>query len=408
MIRRVITLFLMLVMALTLCACGTANQEQTEEPAQTDADAAAAETTEDAQAENSDAADSVFRNANIYTADDDNPTATAIAVKDGRLVYVGDEAGVEAFIGDSTEVEDLNGLTMLPGMMEGHNHFEAVGSNMDSLDLFWKPKDVILDRVAAAVEAAEDGEWITGSGWLNTMWDDTAFPTKEDLDAIAPNNPVLLYRADGHMAWVNSMAFELAGITAETPNPQGGEFVKNDEGGLLGCITDLAIDPISALIPPGTEEDIQRHMLMAQDHLLSLGITSQMDAGVSIDTINIYKDLYEQGQLKLRSYPLIYIVADTSNEEADYVRDNAPEGRLFDDRLLLQGVKIETDGSLGARSAAMLEEYSDRPGYTGEFRFTPEQLYDAFKLSYDNGYQICTHTIGDGAAREVIDTLERC
>ncbi|MBQ3403991.1 MAG: amidohydrolase family protein [Oscillospiraceae bacterium] len=395
-------------MALTLCACGTANQEQTEEPAQTDADAAAAETTEDAQAENSDAADSVFRNANIYTADDDNPTATAIAVKDGRLVYVGDEAGVEAFIGDSTEVEDLNGLTMLPGMMEGHNHFEAVGSNMDSLDLFWKPKDVILDRVAAAVEAAEDGEWITGSGWLNTMWDDTAFPTKEDLDAIAPNNPVLLYRADGHMAWVNSMAFELAGITAETPNPQGGEFVKNDEGGLLGCITDLAIDPISALIPPDTEEDIQRHMLMAQDHLLSLGITSQMDAGVSIDTINIYKDLYEQGQLKLRSYPLIYIVADTSNEEADYVRDNAPEGRLFDDRLLLQGVKIETDGSLGARSAAMLEEYSDRPGYTGEFRFTPEQLYDAFKLSYDNGYQICTHTIGDGAAREVIDTLERC
>ena len=327
MIRRVITLFLIAAMAMGLCACGTGSQTDTEEATENQTDAAA-ETTESTEAESGDVADSVFRNANIYTMDDENPTATAIAVKDGRLVYVGDEAGVEAFIGESTTVEDLNGLTMLPGLMDGHNHFEAVGSSLDSLDLFWKPKDVILDRVAAAVEAAEDGEWITGSGWLNTMWDDTAFPTKEDLDAIAPNNPVLLYRADGHMAWANSMAFELAGITAETPNPQGGEYVKNDEGGLLGCVTDLAINPISDLIPPDTDEDIQRHMLMAQDLLFSLGITSQMDAGVDVGTIDLYKDLYERGELDIRSYPLIFIVADTTNAEAEYVRNNAPEGRL--------------------------------------------------------------------------------
>ena len=384
MFRRIIAVLLVCLMLTGFCISATADSGEIE------------------------AADSVFRNANIYTVDDDNPTATAIAVKDGKLVYVGDEEGVEAYIGENTAVEDLNGLTMLPGIMEGHMHFEAQGSTLVSLDLFWKPKDVILNRVAAAVEAAEDGEWITGSGWLNTMWDDTAFPTKEDLDAIAPNNPVLLYRADGHMAWVNSMAFELAGITEDTPNPQGGEYVKNDDGGLLGCVTDLAINPISDQIPPDTVEDSQRYMLMAQDLLLSLGITSQMDAGVGMNTIEIYRDLYEQGQLQIRSYPLVYLTADTQNEEAEYVRTTAPEGRLYNDRLLLQGVKVETDGSLGARSAAMLEEYSDRPGYTGEYRFTPEQLYDVFKLSYDNGYQICTHTIGDGAAREVIDTLAQC
>ena len=354
------------------------------------------------------AADSVFRNATIYTVDDDNPTATAIAIKDGRLVYVGDEEGVEAYIGADTAVEDLNGLTMLPGIMEGHMHFESQGSALFSLDLFWQPKNVILVRVADAVAKAEPGEWITGSGWLNTMWEDTSFPTKEELDAIAPDNPVLLYRADGHMAWANSKAFELAGITAETPNPQGGEYVKNDEGGLLGCMTDLAINPISALIPPDTKEDVEKHMLAAQDLLFSLGITSQMDAGVGVDTIDIYKELYEQDLLKIRSYPLVFISADLENAEAEYVRTTSPEGRLFDDRMLLQGVKVETDGSLGARSAALLEDYSDRPGYKGEYRFTPEQLYDAFKLTYDQGYQICTHTIGDGAAREVIETLARC
>lgn len=352
------------------------------------------------------AADVVYRDANIYTVDDDNPTATALAIKGDRIVYVGGEEGVEAYIGEDTKVTDLNGLTVLPGIMEGHMHMSSMGKTLIQLNVFWKPKNVILEAVRAAAEEAEPGEWIQGQGWMNTIWENTDFPTKEELDAVAPNNPVYLKRADGHMAWVNSMALELAGVTKDTPNPQGGEILKTEDGEVLGCVTDNARDFFTNIIPAYSTEEQRQIYLLAQNELFTYGITSAMDAGCDVTDIENYQYLYETGQMKLRTYPLVRLL-DTTNAQADYVRENLPAGMMYDNRMNLRAVKITTDGSLGARSAAMLEEYSDREGYCGELRFTDEQAYEVFKLAYDQGYQICTHTIGDAACRQVLDTLER-
>ncbi|WP_130870584.1 amidohydrolase family protein [Intestinimonas massiliensis (ex Afouda et al. 2020)] len=352
------------------------------------------------------AADIVYRDANIYTVDDDNPTATALAIKGDRIVYVGGEEGVEAYIGEDTKVTDLNGLTVLPGIMEGHMHMSSMGKTLIQLNVFWKPKNVILEAVRAAAQEAEPGEWIQGQGWMNTIWEDTDFPTKEELDAVAPDNPVYLKRADGHMAWVNSMALELAGVTKDTPNPQGGEILKTEDGEVLGCVTDNARDFFTNIIPAYSTEEQREIYLLAQNELFTYGITSAMDAGCDVTDIENYQYLYETGQMKLRTYPLVRLL-DTTNAQADYVRENLPAGMMYDNRMNLRAVKITTDGSLGARSAAMLEEYSDREGYCGELRFTDEQAYEVFKLAYDQGYQICTHTIGDAACRQVLDTLER-
>lgn len=351
-------------------------------------------------------ADSIWYNANIYTVDDNNPTATAMAIKDGKILYVGNDKTAKKLAGKKTEKHDVKGLTILPGIMEGHMHMASMGKKLVQLDVFYKPKDTILEMVKEAADNAEPGEWIQGLGWMNTIWENTDFPTKEELDAVAPNNPVYLKRADGHMAWVNSKAIELAGLTKDTPNPQGGEILKTDAGELLGCVTDNARDFFTNIIPEYSTEEKREQYLAAQEVLFTYGITSAMDAGCDVSDIDNYKYLYETGQMKLRTYPLVRLL-NTTNAQAEYVRTTEPEGMLYDNRMNLRAVKITTDGSLGSRSAALLEEYSDREGYCGELRFTDDEAYDVFNLAYSQGYQICTHTIGDAASRQVIDTLEK-
>lgn len=357
------------------------------------------------------AADSVYRNGNIYTVDEAFSKATAIAIKGDRLVYVGDEAGVEAFIGPNTKVTDLGGKTVLPGLVEGHMHVTGLGSSLMNLDCFWKPKDTILALVKAAAEKAEPGQWIQGRGWMNTVWENTDYPTKEELDAVAPNNPVFLTRACGHMGWANTKAIELAGITKETPNPQGGEYLKNADGELLGCMTDTAMSPIRKLIPALDLNQQREALLKAQEQLFSYGLTSAMDAGNSVAVYeNVFGYLYETGQLKLRVYGMI---SHTSAEGAtvDYLKahpiDNENYELLYDNHLSLRCVKMFADGSLGARSAGMLEPYSDREGHIGDYRYTQEQVDAVVKVAYDAGYQIATHCIGDGANNQMINAYEK-
>lgn len=360
-----------------------------------------------AAAANDEMADSVYRNGNIYTVDDDFSKATAMAIKGDRLIYVGDEAGVEAYIGPGTKVTDLGGKTVIPGLIEGHMHINGLGESLLQIDAFWKPRDVILASVKEAAEKAEPGQWIRGRGWLNTVWEDTSYPTKEELDAVAPNNPVILTRADGHMSWVNSMAFELAGITKDTPDPQGGEYLKTESGELLGCATDTAVAPIRALLPSYTIEQQREALLLAQEQLFSYGLTSAMNAGTSVEGLNeLYKYLYESGQLKLRSYILMSL-SSTEGEQADYLRNTPIQVGLYDNRMDVRAVKMFGDGSLGARSAALLEDYSDREGHIGNYRSTDEEIEAMVKLAYDAGYQIGTHAIGDGANHQILNAYEK-
>ncbi len=356
------------------------------------------------------AADSVYLNGNIYTVDEDFSKAAALAIRGDRLVYVGTDEGARAYIGPDTNVVDLGGKTVLPGLVEGHMHVTGLGSSLMNLDCFWMPKQTILDQVKAAAEKAEPGQWIQGRGWMNTVWEDTSYPTKEELDAVAPNNPVFLTRACGHMGWANSKALELAGITKDTPNPQGGEHLRNADGELLGCMTDTAMSPIRGLIPELTMEQQKEALLKAQDQLFSYGLTSAMDAG---NTVEVYEDvfgpLYESGELKLRVYGMISHTA-ADNETAEYLKANPidPETYtpLYNNHLSLRCVKMFADGSLGARSAAMLEDYSDRAGHIGDYRYTQEQVNPIVKVAYDAGYQVATHAIGDGANHQMINAYE--
>lgn len=301
---------------------------------------------------------------------------------------------------------DLEGNTVLPGLIEGHMHISNLGENHLKLDCYFKSKEDILEMVRQAAEAAEPGQWIQGSGWLDTLWDEPGFPTKEELDAVAPDNPVYLLRADNHMGWFNSMALELAGITKDTPEPQGGQILKTDDGELLGCLTDNAAVMVINIIPAWSAEEQKNAILMAQEELFSYGFTSAMDAGTKVNYLQHYEDLYESGELKLRIYAMP-LISSTDSAEADYIRENGPVSGLYDDHLSILGVKVLGDGALGSRGSALLEDYSDDPGNRGSYRFTDEEIYDIMSLAYNNGYQIAYHAIGDGANHQVLDTYER-
>jgi len=354
-------------------------------------------------------ADSVYINGNIYTMDESRPKAEALAIKGQKLIYVGSSQGVKEFIGSNTKVTDLKGKTVIPGLIEGHMHVPMLGENLLKIDAFWKPKAEILAAVKAEAEKVKPGEWITGFGWNNTIWEDKSYPTKEELDAVAPNNPVVLERTDGHMIWVNSMALELAGITKDSKDPQGGEILRDADGNPTGCLTDTAGEPVQKIIPALSDEREKEAILAAQEQLLSYGITSAVDAGSNAKMIGLFKDLYREGKLKLRLYALVGgdWGGAIAGSEMEYVLKNPPQKGLYDSRLSVNGVKLFADGSLGSRSAALLDDYSDRPGHIGNYQYTDEELYAVMKQIYDRGYQIATHAIGDGGINQVVRNYEK-
>ncbi|NLY70659.1 MAG: amidohydrolase [Clostridiales bacterium] len=363
-------------------------------------------------------ADSVYFNGNIYTVDEDFSIAKAIAIKDGKFVYVGDNEKAVEYIGKNTEVIDLKGATVLPGLIDSHLHYPGVGALMQQIDAFWLPKDDILGLVAEAAKRAQPGEWIIGRGWNQAVWDPAIFPSKKDLDAVAPNNPVVLTRVCGHATWANSLAMEIGGIDADgvTPNPVGGEIIRKTEqdeaqgyypgikvGEAIGVFTDTASGLITQHRPSPTENQLVDQLRLAQDHLLSLGITSVRDAGSDMDTFKRLRNLYEDGELKIR----IYMMASSDSAEGFYKMPESERTGLFGDRLNVRSIKLMADGSLGARSAWMLESYADREGHIGDPRYTDEEFYNYVKAAAQAGFQVNTHAIGDAANRQVLDGYEK-
>jgi Predicted metal-dependent hydrolase with the TIM-barrel fold len=354
-------------------------------------------------------ADSVYMNGNIYTMDEDQANASAIAIKGQKIIYVGNDTGVKDYIGSGTKTVDLKGKTVLPGLIEGHMHFAMLGENLMKVDAFWKPKAEILEAVKAEAAKVKPGDWITGFGWNNTIWEDKSYPTKGELDAVAPNNPVMMERTDGHMIWVNSKALELAGITKDSVDPQGGEILRDTNGNPTGCLTDTAGAPVQSIIPALSDDREKEAIVKAQNQLLSYGFTSLMNAGSTMDVINLYKDLYQNNRLKIRLYTLIGGAwgGTLGDAEKAYIANNPPQKELYEYRMSINAVKFFADGSLGSRSAAMLADYSDRPGHKGNYKYTDDEMYAAMKDAYNKGYQLSTHAIGDGAIDQVINTYEK-
>lgn len=353
-------------------------------------------------------ADAVYLNGNIYTVDKNFSKATALAIKGQKLIFVGSDAEAQQYIGASTRVNNLGGKTVLPGIIEGHMHFPMLGENLIKIDAFWKPKEEIISAVKAEAVRLEPGEWIQGFGWNNEVWPDKQYPGKAELDAVAPDHPVMLERTDGHMIWVNSKALELAGITRETPNPQGGEILRDASGEATGCLTDTASDPVRNIIPQLSKARQKEALLKAQEQLLSFGITTSMNAGSPVSEIQNMKDMYQEGKLKIRIYSMVSGAwGDSPGENARAYYKTGPEIGLYGDRLTVRCVKLFADGSLGSRSAGMLEDYSDRPGHKGNLKYKEAEFYSLVKEAREHGFQVATHAIGDAAVRQVIDTYEK-
>ncbi len=352
-------------------------------------------------------ADTVYLNGNIYTVDDKSPKVSAMAIKGDRFVFAGSDADAKKHIGSKTMVIDLKGRTVLPGLIDAHIHFSGIGEAKMRLDAFWKPKQEILDAVAAAYKKAKKGEWIQGRGWNQEVWTPTVFPTKEDLDKVSPDIPVYLGRTDGHAGWVNTKGLEIAGITKDTPNPAGGEIIKDARGEPTGILVDTARGLVTSKIAPLSREKMLEALQLAQEELLSNGLTGGHDAGCDLAMIDTLKSLYESGKLYVRLYERLRIPDGSTSLHEEFYAKGKQIG-LYNNRMTVRGIKISVDGALGSRGALMLAPYTDRTdGWLGNQRVTEERLYAQVKKAREAGFQVSTHAIGDAGNREVLNVYEK-
>jgi predicted amidohydrolase YtcJ len=349
-------------------------------------------------------ADLVFKNGNVYTANDRSPNAQAIAVKADRIVYVGTNAGVEKYVGTSTRVVDLQGKTVLPGFADAHQHLSGVGFREMTLNLEGTTSlDDLLVKLKARVNQAKPGEWVTGRGWIETHWAPPVFPTRWDLDKVSPNNPVILGRADGHGAVANSAAFKIAGIDKNTANPFGGEISKDKQSGEPnGMLLDAAQGLVRRRVPPTTREDAERAVVLGVKRDIELGWTQVQDAGGGYDDVEIFKKLYASGAIKLRIYKAVY----GPGASAKRLISEGPIIGDFQNRLTVRTIKVVSDGALGSRGAALLGPYSDATDTSGFLTVKAEELRPMLIDALRKGIQVETHAIGDKANRFIIDEYE--
>ena len=351
------------------------------------------------------AADIVFRNGNVYTANDKAPRAQAIAVKGDRIVFVGSNEAAQKFVGANTRVVDLKGNTVLPGFTDSHQHLSGVGQREMTLNLEGTTSlDDLLGKLKARVDQAKPGEWVTGRGWIETHWQPPVFPTRWDLDKVSPNNPVILGRADGHGAVANSAALKLAGVDKNTPNPFGGEISKDKRSGEPnGMLLDAAQGLVRNRVPPTSREDAERAVVLGVKRDIGLGWTQIQDAGGSYADIDIFKKLYAAGTIKLRIYKAVY----GPGPNATRLLNEGPTLGAFENRFTVRTIKVISDGALGSRGAALLGPYSDAPDTSGFLTVKAEELRPMLVDALRKGIQVETHAIGDRANRFILDEYER-
>ncbi|MEP6811058.1 MAG: amidohydrolase, partial [Chthoniobacterales bacterium] len=347
------------------------------------------------------APDAVFINGNIYTGNTKQPHAESIAVQDGRITFVGSSAAAKK-LADTARVIDLHGQAVFPGFTDSHCHVFGIGEREMTLNLEGtKTKADFLAKVKERVAKAKPGQWITGRGWIETFWKPPQFPTAADLDQIAPENPVFLTRADGHAAVANSAALRLAGVTAETPNPFGGEILKDKNGAPTGMLLDNAKSLVGEHIPSPTPTDREEALRLAVDRELSLGWCEIQNAGGDLDDAALIRQFFDQGKSKLRIYNAVYGPGPAADR---LLRDGATVG-ADQAHFTQRTIKVVADGALGSRGAALLEPYSDADT-SGFLTVKENELRPMLEEALRAGIQVETHAIGDRTNRFILDQYE--
>ncbi len=351
-------------------------------------------------------ADLILTNGLVRTVDPAEPVAEAVAVRDGRILLVGSAREVEVHRGPSTRVVDLAGRTLIPGMIDAHGHLPGLGSALRSVDLVGsRSYDEVVERVRERARRARDDEWITGRGWDQNEWPVTRFPTHELLSEAVPDHPVVLTRVDGHALLANAEAMERAGVDADTPDPAGGRIVRDSRTGEpTGVFVDNAMRLVRRAVPDETPEQVRDGIRRAQSELNRVGLTSIHDAGVSAETVELYREMAGAGELTVRNY--VMLREDLEGLEPFFRR--GPTDDLDGSGMVaVRAIKVSVDGALGSRGAALLDRYADAPDEDGLVLVEPEWLERVAVAALENGFQLNVHAIGDRGNRLVLDIFER-
>src|SRR6266852_5924473 len=348
--------------------------------------------------------DLIFVNGNVYTVNDKQPHAQAIAVKQDRIVFVGSNEASKKLKRDKTRVMDLRGHTVVPELTDSHCDIFGIGERELTLNL--ERTNTIEDFLAKVKERgaqAERGKWITGRGWIETFWKPPQFPTRQDLDKIAPDNPVFLTRADGHAAIVNSAALKIAKIDKNTPNPFGGEILKDKaKSEPNGMLLDNAQELVAKNIPKPTEAEREQALLTGINREIGLGWCEIQNAGSHKEDVDLIKNAFESGKIKIR---FINCVFGPGEDAQNFLKEGATLN-AFNHHFTQLTIKVIFDGALGSRGASLLKPYNDAPETSGYLTEKPEELRPMFEEALRRGIQVETHSIGDRANRMILDLYE--
>ena len=346
----------------------------------------------------------IFFNGNIYTMDEGRPAARAVAVAGGKIIGVGSDEEMFALSGTETERIDLGGRTVIPGFVDAHAHFLGYANNLARIDLVGtRSFHEVMERLEAGLTGSTSGGWILGRGWDQNDWPEKEFPTRHDLDEVSTERPIYIIRVCGHAVVVNSKALALAGVDETTPDPADGKIVRDAGGKPTGLLLEGAKSLVNDAIPPLTREEKKRLMKEAARACLAAGLVGVHEMGISHEEKSILEELYGADELPFR----ITAYYDSDDEYVDRIMEEGPLRGAEDHHFSIVGLKFYADGSLGARSAALLEDYSDDPGNSGILVTGRRALYDGIRRCQESGFQAAVHAIGDRGVRMTLDVYER-
>ena len=403
MLRKIITLNIGLMLMIIIGACG---------------DGAKLDSSDNKSNKMAKQADLVLLGGDIATVDPDYGNVSAMAINDYKITAVGSDKEISEYIGEQTQVIELNGRFVMPGFIEGHGHYMSLGRSKQILDL----NDVgdwseIVRKVAVAVDKSKPGEWIFGRGWHQDKWQSVpadavdGVPINETLNKISPDNPVILGHASGHAAFWNDAALEIAGVNGNTLDPEGGTIVRDSTGKATGLMRETAQRLIRGprneydgrLTPQQIEMQNRERVKLAAEESLKHGITSFHDAGASFETIDFFKKLEAEEELDIRLYVMVRGESNALMDQALPQYKMVSEGNDF---LTVRSIKRQVDGALGAHGAWLLDPYLDLPETDGLVLETVEDISGTAEIAVKHGFQVNTHAIGDRANREILDLYE--
>lgn len=343
----------------------------------------------------------IIYNANGYTlVDEDLVQFSTLIIKNGKVFEIGGDSLLNNHNGKKI---DVAGKTLLPGLIDAHGHVMGLGYQELQVNLMGiETLEETLEAIKQYAKSNPDLEWIQGRGWNQTLWPENEFPTAKDLDKIVADRPVWLSRVDGHAGWGNSLAMRLGGISKDTPEVQGGKIIRDNNGNATGIFIDAAEGYIQSIVPEPTVLERSLALEKALKQMAKMGITSVHDAGIGADTWEMYKQFANGEKLTTRIYSMISGTGDTFDE----LSTSGPIKSYADDLLALRSVKIYSDGALGSRGAAMIEEYSDDPGNYGLLFMNQNDMNAMVSKVVSKGFQANIHAIGDAGNRQVLNALE--